>query len=54
LGVIESLGVTLLSVTGPVTGFGVAYKDMTAFAVLIAVLIFRPNGLFGARVVERA
>jgi branched-chain amino acid transport system permease protein len=54
LGVIESLGVTLLSITGPTTGFGVAYKDMIAFAVLIAVLIFRPTGILGERVSERA
>jgi branched-chain amino acid transport system permease protein len=53
LGIIESLGVTALSVTGPATGFGVAYKDMIAFAVLIVVLIFRPTGILGERLAER-
>jgi branched-chain amino acid transport system permease protein len=53
LGIIESLGVTVLSLTAPVTGFGVAYKDMIAFAVLIAVLVFRPTGILGERVSER-
>jgi len=52
LGIIESLGITLLSVSGPITGFGVAYKDMIAFCVLIAVLIFRPTGILGERVSE--
>jgi branched-chain amino acid transport system permease protein len=54
LGIIESVGITVLSVTGPTTGFGVAYKDMIAFAVLIAVLVFRPTGILGERVSERA
>jgi branched-chain amino acid transport system permease protein len=53
LGIVESLGVTFLSLTGSVTGFGVAYKDMIAFAVLIAVLVFRPTGILGERVSER-
>ena len=38
LGVIESLAVTFLDP---------AYKDVVAFAVLILVLTFRPEGLFG-------
>jgi branched-chain amino acid transport system permease protein len=54
LGVIESLGVTALSVTAPATGFGVAYKDLIAFGVLIAVLVFRPSGILGERAAERA
>ncbi len=40
LGLIESYGVAL---------FGSSYRDLFAFAVLIGVLIFRPNGLFNAR-----
>src|SRR5215210_8487715 len=53
LGIVESLGVTVLAVTGPTTGFGLAYKDMIAFGVLIVVLIFRPTGILGERVAER-
>lgn len=53
LGVIESLGITFLSVTGSTTGFGVAYKDMIAFGVLIITLVFRPTGILGERVAER-
>ena len=54
LGLIESLGVTGLAISGPMTGFGVAYKDVIAFIVLILVLTFRPTGLLGERVAERA
>jgi len=53
LGVIESLGIAVLSITGPLTGFGVAYKDLIAFAVLILVLVFRPTGILGEEVAER-
>jgi branched-chain amino acid transport system permease protein len=53
LGIIESLGVTVLAVTGPTTGFGIAYKDMIAFGVLIVTLVFRPTGILGERVAER-
>jgi branched-chain amino acid transport system permease protein len=53
LGVIESLGAGYVgSLTG---GFlGSNYQDVFAFFVLILVLIFRPSGLLGERVVERA
>ncbi|XZG71438.1 branched-chain amino acid ABC transporter permease [Chitinibacteraceae bacterium HSL-7] len=53
LGIIESLGAGYL---GDLTdGFlGSHYKDIFAFVVLIAVLIFRPSGLMGERVAERA
>ena len=37
-----------------VTLFGSNYQDVFAFFVLIAVLIFRPNGLLGERVGDRA
>ncbi len=45
LGVVESLATQLLPS---------AWKDVTAFALLILVLVFRPQGLLGARVVDRA
>lgn len=31
-----------------------AWKDVWAFILLILVLVFRPQGLLGARVVDRA
>lgn len=33
---------------------GSAWKDVWAFALLILILVFRPQGLLGARVVDRA
>lgn len=53
LGLIESLGAGYI---GDLSGgfFGSHYQDVFAFFVLIAVLIFRPSGLFGERVAERA
>lgn len=53
LGVIESLGAGYI---GDVTGgfLGSHYQDVFAFFVLILVLVFRPSGLLGERVVERA
>ena len=53
LGLIESLGAGYI---GDLSGgfFGSHYQDVFAFFVLIAVLIFRPTGLFGERVAERA
>ena len=41
---------------GDLTGgfLGSNYQDVFAFFVLIAVLVFRPSGLLGARGVERA
>ena len=53
LGVIESLGAGYI---GPLTGgvLGSNYQDVFAFFVLILVLVFRPSGLLGERVVERA
>ena len=33
---------------------GSGYKDLWAFVVLILVLVFKPTGLFGEQVVERA
>lgn len=53
LGLIESLGAGYI---GDLSGgfFGSHYQDVFAFFVLIAVLIFRPSGLLGERVSERA
>lgn len=53
LGLIESLGAGYI---GDLTGgfFGSNYQDVFAFFVLIAVLVFRPSGLLGERVAERA
>ena len=34
--------------------FGSNYKDVYAFIVLIMVLVFRPSGLLGERVGDRA
>ena len=53
LGVIESLGAGYI---GPLTGgfLGSHYQDVFAFFVLIVVLVFRPAGLLGERVAERA
>jgi branched-chain amino acid transport system permease protein len=53
LGLIESLGAGYI---GDLTGgfFGSNYQDVFAFLVLIAVLVFRPSGLMGERIAERA
>jgi len=53
LGVVEALGAGYI---GDLTNnvFGSNYKDVFAFLVLIAVLVFRPSGLLGERVGDRA
>ena len=53
LGVIEALGAGYI---GDLTGgmFGSNYQDVFAFFVLIVVLVFRPSGLMGEKVSERA
>lgn len=53
LGVIEALGAGYI---GDLTGdfLGSHYQDIFAFFVLITVLVFRPSGLLGERVGERA
>ena len=53
LGIIESLGAGYI---GPLTGgfLGSHYQDVFAFFVLIIMLVFRPSGLLGERVGERA
>ncbi len=53
LGIIEALGAGYV---GDLTGgfLGSHYQDIFAFAVLILVLLFRPSGLLGERVADRA
>jgi branched-chain amino acid transport system permease protein len=53
LGLIESIGAGYI---GDLTGgfLGSHYQDVFAFVVLITVLVFRPTGLLGERVAERA
>lgn len=53
LGLIESLGSGYIGdLTGGVLGSN--YRDIFAFMVLILVLVFRPSGLMGEKVAERA
>lgn len=53
LGVVEALGAGYI---GDFTNnvFGSNYQDVFAFIVLIGVLVFRPSGLLGERVGDRA
>ncbi|RJP19385.1 MAG: branched-chain amino acid ABC transporter permease [Candidatus Abyssobacteria bacterium SURF_5] len=51
LGLSETLLVAALSSLGVPEAFD--YKDVIAFALLIAVLIFKPSGLLGERVAEK-
>jgi branched-chain amino acid transport system permease protein len=53
LGLIESLGAGYI---GDLSGgfLGSHYQDVFAFFVLIAVLVFRPSGLLGEKLAERA
>ena len=53
LGVVKALGAGYI---GDLTGnvFGSNYQDVFAFLVLITVLVFRPSGLLGERVGDRA
>ncbi len=53
LGLLEAFAASYLSL---LTGgaFGAEYKDIFAFAILILILIFRPKGLLGEIVRERA
>ncbi len=53
LGIVEALGTGYI---GDLTNnvFGSNYQDVFAFLVLIAVLVFRPSGLLGERVGDRA
>jgi len=53
LGLVEALGAGYI---GDFTGnvFGSNYQDVFAFMVLILVLVFRPSGLLGERLGDRA
>jgi branched-chain amino acid transport system permease protein len=51
LGLSETLLVAVLSAVGIPEAFD--YKDVIAFAILIAVLIFKPSGLLGAESAEK-
>jgi branched-chain amino acid transport system permease protein len=45
LGVIETFGAAYISVP---------YKDAFAFLALLVILLFRPQGIFGERIAEKA
>jgi branched-chain amino acid transport system permease protein len=53
LGMLETFAGSYLSVF-TMGAFGAEYKDILAFAILIIVLIFRPHGLLGEQVVQKA
>ena len=53
LGMIESFAGAYLG-TYTSGAFGAEYKDMVAFLILILVIIFRPNGLLGEQVSQKA
>jgi len=53
LGLLEAFAASYLSLfTGG--AFGAEYKDILAFSILILILIFRPRGLMGEIVSEKA
>ncbi len=53
LGMLETFAGTYLSIFTNGAA-GTEYKDIFAFAILILVLIFRPNGLLGENVTQKA
>lgn len=53
LGMIESFAGAYLG-TFTQGAFGAEYKDMVAFLILILVIIFRPNGLLGENLSQKA
>lgn len=53
LGMLETFAGSYLSVLTN-GAFGAEYKDIMAFAILILVLIFRPSGLLGEQVGQKA
>jgi branched-chain amino acid transport system permease protein len=53
LGMLETFAGAYLSVF-TMGAAGVEYKDILAFAILILVLIFRPSGLLGEQVGQKA
>lgn len=50
LGIVEAMAVQFI----PGTFGGSPWKDVWAFVLLIVVLVFRPQGILGAKVVDRA
>jgi branched-chain amino acid transport system permease protein len=53
LGMIESFAGAYLG-TYTMGTFGAEYKDMVAFLILILVIVFRPNGLLGEQISQKA
>lgn len=53
LGMLESFAASYLSIFTQ-GAFGAEYKDILAFSILIIILIFRPSGLLGASVGQKA
>jgi branched-chain amino acid transport system permease protein len=53
LGMLETFAGAYLSAF-TMGAFGAEYKDILAFAILILVLIFRPSGLLGEQVAQKA
>jgi branched-chain amino acid transport system permease protein len=53
LGLLESFGASYLGIFTQ-GAFGAEYKDILAFAILIIILIFRPSGLLGQTVTQKA
>lgn len=53
LGLLESFGASYLGIFTQ-GAFGAEYKDILAFAILIIILIFRPSGLLGQNVGQKA
>ena len=53
LGMLETFAGSYLSAF-TMGAFGAEYKDILAFAILILVLIFRPSGLLGEQVAQKA
>jgi branched-chain amino acid transport system permease protein len=53
LGMLEAFSATYLSFFTK-GAFGAEYKDIFAFAILIAILIFKPSGLLGQTVGQKA
>jgi branched-chain amino acid transport system permease protein len=53
LGLLESFAASYLSIFTD-GAFGAEYKDIFAFLILIAILIFKPSGLLGQTVAQKA
>ena len=53
LGLLESFGASYLGIFTQ-GAFGAEYKDILAFGILILILIFRPSGLLGQTVAQKA